>query len=62
MEILIYGVELKLPWKEVIKNNLFKFFRFILFITTLICFNSSFLEADDLKIEFILISMLQLKK
>ena len=53
MEILIYGVELKLPWKEVIKNNLLKFFRFILFITFFICFNYSFLEADDLKIEFI---------
>jgi hypothetical protein len=53
MEILIYGVELKLQWKELIKNNFLKFFRFILFFTLLLYCNFSFLGAEDLKIEFI---------
>ena len=53
MEILIYEVELKQQWKDLIKNNFLKFFRFVLFVILLICFNLSFLYADDLKIEFI---------
>lgn len=46
-------MELKLQWKDHIKNKFFKFYRFSLFSILLFCPNLFFLGADDLKIEFI---------